>query len=405
MTSQICDKCGRRLEPDEITDGRCPDCGAPVAAAVYAQAVQMTQTAQSFFDWEKAAKQFASLGDYEDAPARAAACFEKAEDVNREAVYQQAKNRQGSTAEALRGKAELMRSIAGFRDADALAAEYSRQADELDAGRVEAEQVRAAASHAQTQAEKQQRSHRRRVIGWCAAAGAVVLIAVLAVSIFVLPARQYDKAMEQFNAGDYLAASEAFSKITTYRDSNEKLCSCYYNLGCAALQAGDDFGAEDYFDRAEDLGGYADSAVQLLAVRSDIYDKGLRLLEEGDLSGAQNAFDAIGNYEKAKAYKQFCRAVRVWNGEADDEQGKVDLKKAADILWKTADGTWFCEQTEQEFTVNAATRETEAPDLVIENNQLLWKADGVTYTVTFSSLRVLTLSSDGGAMNGTYDKV
>ncbi|MBE6757320.1 MAG: hypothetical protein E7552_02060 [Ruminococcaceae bacterium] len=386
----VCDKCNTPLN----AAGKCPAC-------TYAQAAALESRAASFGDFETAAKLFLSAGDYEDAAARAASCFARAEDCNREAIYAQAVKRQGVDRISWQGKADLMRSIAGYRDADALATEYQQKADDLAA---EAENARREKEEArQADAHRAHTDHKRKrkflVLG--VSTGGAVLAIVLVVSLLILPQVQYKKARKLIEAHKYLAAAEAFSAIVPYSNSEEYLGFAYYSLGMEAVEAGNDLAAADYFTKA----GNAKSApAELQAAKARLYDTALTALREGDFNAAQDAFNAADDYEDAKDYKHFCRALRVWNGDSTANADKMDLKKAENILWKVMDGLWYSDGNEQEISISAATRTSSTPDLKIADNTLRYTADGVSYTVEIHSLTTCRLLG-GGEYAGAYDKM
>lgn len=390
MAENVCNKCSAPLN----NDGKCPTC-------IYAQAVALEGRAASFGDFETAAKLFSGLGEYEDAPARAAACAARAEDCNREAIYSQAVKRQGTDQASWQGKADLMRSIAGYRDADALAAEYQQKADDLaaeaEAARQAAEEARRADAHRAHSDHKRKRKFLFLGVG----TGVAVLVIVLITSLLILPQIQYKKARKLINANEYLAAAEAFSAIVPYSNSEFYLAYAYYCLGMEAVEEGDDLAAVDYFTKA---GNEKTAPQELQAAKARLYDAALLSLRDGNFKAAQDGFNAADDYENAKDYKHFCRAVRAWNHDETVNADKVDLKKAEDILWKTMDGLWYSEGSEQEIAVSAATRASSTPDLTIVDNNLCFEADGVSYVVEIYSLTECRLIGNG-AYAGTYDKM
>lgn len=391
MAELLCNACGTPLD----AEGKCPAC-------VYAQAAALESRAASFGDFETAAKLFLSVSDHRDAAQRAAACTTRAEDCNREAIYTQAVKRQGVDQTSWQGKADLMRSIAGYRDADTLAAEYQQKADALAAEAENARREKEAARQADAHRAHANHKRKRKFLVLGVSTGVAVLVVVLVVSLFILPQIQYKKARELIYAHEYLAAAEAFSAIVPYSNSEFYLAFAYFSLGMEAVEKGDDLAAVDYFTKA---GNEKSAPQELQAAKARLYDAALIALRDGDFNAAQDAFNAADDYEDAKDYKHFCRALRVWNGDSTANADKVDLKKAENILWKTMDGVWYSDNSEQEITVSAATRTSSTPDLTItENNTLLWKADGISYTVEIYSLTSCRLIG-GDAYAGIYDKM
>ena len=415
MASYRCEHCDRVFDLDEVHGGACPSCGTSIPlthqqtetvtdpekqAETYQKAVELVARAKGFGDWEKAGKLFASIAGYKDADELAARCQEKAEEANKEAIYLQAKNRQSNTAEGLRSRAALMRSIAGYKDADQLAAAYQAEADQLAAEADRTREVKEAAQQVEKQAIHQKTRRKRKFALIAAAVAVVVIVAVLIVSLVIIPANQYEKAVKTFEAGDYTAANTLFSEIPHYKDSGEYLQKISYHLGVDAVAKGQYITAVEYFEKA---GQVEDAPVQLTLAQEVLYEEGLKALNNGEFTAAQTNFDAAGSYEDAKKYKQFCRALRVWNGD-EDEAKKMDVAKAEDVIWKVMDGVWYSDDSEQELVIDIATKKTDSPDLTVKDNTLQWKADGVTYTIEMTDTLTCTLKGNG-PWAGTYYKV
>ncbi len=384
MALTPCEKCGFPYDPSA---GKCPAC-------TYEQATALKARAKAFGDYETAAKLFLSAGDYKDAAAQAAECQTAAEDCNREATYHQAVKRQGVDQASWQGKADLMRSIAGYRDADVLAEEYQQKANAL-ATEAEAA-LREKEEERQKTAARAHTDHKRRrtflIIGLAAAA--FVLVSVLVISIVVMPSIQYKKALALYEKADYTAAAKAFAAVAPYEDSEQYLARSYYHLGVQAATAGDDLTALEHFLKA---GTAEDAPTQLLAVKERVYDTALNALKAENLAKAEELFNAADDYEDAKAYRHFCRALRVWNGDPAADSEKLNLEKAKDVLLsKIGDQCWYCESNNEEILPDAAHRFT------VEKDRLLWELNGVSYTVEMYSLKSLRLIGNG-PLAGLYE--
>ncbi len=379
-----CEKCGF---PHEPSAGKCPAC-------TYEQATALKARATSFGDYETAAKLFLSAGNYKDAAAQAMLCRTAAENCNREAIYNQAVKRQGVDKTSWQGKADLMRSLAGYRDADVLADEYQQKADAFAAEEETA--LREKEEERQKEAARAHTDHKRRrkylLITLAAAAG--VLIAVLVISLVVMPSLQYKKALALYDNADYAAAAKAFAAVAPYEDSEQYLSLSYYRLGIQAARAGDDLSALNNFLKA---GTAEDAPLQAQAAKERLYNTAKKALENGNIAKADDLFNAADDYADAKAYRHFCRALRVWNGDSDADASKVNLEKAKDVLLnKIGAYGWYCENNNEEILPNAAHHFT------VEKDRLLWELNGVSYTVEMYSLRNLRLIGDG-PLAGLYE--
>ncbi len=382
MALTTCQTCGCSYDPAK---GKCPAC-------TYEQATALKARAASFGDFETASKLFLSVGEYKDAAAQAAQCQAAAEDCNREATYNLAVKRQGVDQTSWQGKADLMRSIAGYRDADTLAEEYQAKADALAAEAANA--LREKEEERQKDAALAHSDHKRRrkflLIG--IAAAAVVLTAILVVSIVVMPSIQYKKAVALYDEADYTAAAKAFAAVAPYGDSEQYLALSYYRLGMMAVKNGDDLTAIGHLLKA---GTVEDAPAQMQAAKGRLYDAAQVALQNGEISKADDLFDAADDYEDAKAYRQFCRALRIWNGDPNADTSKMNLEKAKDVLLaKLSIGTW-CRETDYEKIVN--------PRYTVEKDKLLVELNGVTYTVEMYSLTKLRLIGSG-PLAGAYEQ-
>ena len=136
---------------------------------------------------------------------------------------------------------------------------------------------------------------------------AIVIIVVLllaggGVAAFFLtaPARDYDRAMQLKESGDYRAAIEIFSELGDTKDSAAQITDCRYLEAVQLMKDGKLDEAEKAF---ADLGDYKDSAEQ---IRQCEYEKANALLDSGDYEGARDAFRALGDYSDAQDKAKEC---------------------------------------------------------------------------------------------------
>lgn len=404
MTSFTCKACGKEFDPEELRGGCCPYCGAPVSAdgqtdrvtdpekqaEIYEKALSYCAKAASFGEWDTAAKLFASVSGYKDAQERAAQCRGKAEEARCEAVYLLALRRQGGTVEALRGKAELLRTLPGYKDSEELADQYERQAAEMEADLIAARREQQEKRQQESAAVRERSGKRRKAILIAAAVGAVILAAVLVVSLWIIPKGQYDLGLARFNAGDYPGAREIFENIPHYGDAADYLGRINGHMGIEAAGRGEYREALVFFEQTggrEEFKGPMEEVLDILnrQAMDDFY--------RGDFASAQKKFDDVDKYpgyEIARAYKQLCRAIRLWNREEGVNAEKLDMKEALPAVKRIADGTWYCEATGNEISPSG---------IKAEENRLVWQE----YTLEFRSASALSLTGDGG-LAGEYEK-
>lgn len=72
----------------------------------------------------------------------------------------------------------------------------------------------------------------------------------------------YSKAMEQFEAGEYLSAKEGFTALGDYEDSPEMVKKCDYQLALALMQEGN---YSEALTRFQALGDYEDCEARIVA--------------------------------------------------------------------------------------------------------------------------------------------
>ena len=234
--------------------------------------------------YREAAAAFAHISGYRDADARAQDCLRRAEELEQEAKYAAALARQREDAiPALQEAAGLFAALTGYRDADARAQDCLRRAEELE--------QRRAAEQAQ-RLRTQKRLRRTAIIALPAA------LALLVISIVLMPVISYRQAEKLLQAGRYEEAASAFSAYGEYRDSAQLY---RYAEAMALLEA------EQYNEAAAAfaaLGDYEDSAERALACR---YAKAEVLLEAEQYDEAAAAFAALGDYEDSAERALACR--------------------------------------------------------------------------------------------------
>lgn len=184
------------------------------------------------------------------------------------------------TPEAYREAAAAFAHISGYRDADARAQECLRRAEELE--------QRRAAEQAQ-RLRTQKRLRRTAIIALPAA------LALLVISIVLMPVISYRQAEKLLQAGRYEEAAAAFSAYGEYRDSAQLY---RYAEAIALLEAGQYHGAAKAFDA---LGEFRDSA------QLHRYATAMALLETGQYDEAAKIFDALGDFRDSAERALACR--------------------------------------------------------------------------------------------------
>ena len=256
---------------------------------------------------------FEKLGDYRDAPVRAAELMEK--------QYREAGQlkEDGRLTEAL----EKFSSLEGYLDSD-LQAEQIRA--ELEETGELPEQTDEDASSGTEQdgsgtegpgTDPEQKRLQRILI----AAAALLLLFILAgIPLYaqkIRPALEYRKACGMMRDGGYEEAAALFRDLGDYRDSRQKVRECEealldrrYQEALAQKEAG---GYEEAIRMFTGLNGYRDSTEQIRLCREALLEKSyqaaLRMKEELRFEEAAEAFDALNGYKDSRSQASFCRTA------------------------------------------------------------------------------------------------
>ena len=289
--------------------------------------------------YREAAAAFAHISGYRDADARAQDCLRRAEELEQEAKYAAALARQREDAiPALQEAAGLFAALTGYRDADARAQDCLRRAEELE--------QRRAAEQAQ-RLRTQKRLRRTAIIALPAA------LALLVISIVLMPVISYRQAEKLLQAGRYEEAAAAFAELDDYADAAERALACRY-VGAEALLE-----AEQYDEAAAAfaaLGDYEDSAERALACR---YAKAEVLLEAEQYDEAAAAFATLDEHadsaERALPYRYVWAEALLEAGQTSEAaiafgraDGYRDARARSAALWAgvaqrdaIAAGDWY----------------------------------------------------------------
>ena len=314
------------------------DEGDSRSAALYEQAVERREKeyqlickqqaeAKEDHHFRSTASKFDHLGNYKDCAERAKQCWEMAEQLQKQADAEKA--RQLAKKAAQRKRAVLIVAVIVIILAAAwyitqvfLPAQRYKAADRLYGEG----QYSEAAQAFETLGDYQDSSTR------------------------ALQAR-YAYAEKLLTDGDYDAAISAFAALGNYSDAARRIQAAHYAKAESLLAAGNNDGAIAEFEAA---GDFEDAAERLQAIH---YSKAEALLAAGDYAAAISAFEALGNYSDA--------AQRVYYTQAQALESAGDLNAAA-IKYGFATG--YADARERSFdlwaqitdreTVSAGSRHT-----------------------------------------------
>ena len=258
---------------------------------LYSDAIDAKALASNEEGFLAIAQEFRKIPGYKDADEQAEQCKLRAEECRKDVIYQAAVAQMcGKTVPAQAAAASQFEQIVGWKDADEKLALCRQTIAELEA---EEERQRLKA----LREEKW-----RKIIKWVALGCLGAIVAAL-VWLYVLKSpMKYRRAVKLEEAGEYDAAIELFAELGDYRDSDNRILSCYqgkhYQEAVDIMESGDYALARDAFST---LGDYKDSAQQMkkcdTAVKEETYQSALAMMNEGKKKKAAKLFASLGNYK------------------------------------------------------------------------------------------------------------
>lgn len=116
---------------------------------------------------------------------------------------------------------------------------------------------------------------------------------------------KYDKAMSDYNAGNYQAARSSFEALGKYKDSQEMIQACDYAQASAWM---DDEKYEKAAELFVTLGEYEDSQDKNKACN---YALAKELMADEEYAKAAQLFETLGDYEDSAEKMQKCRTNEI----------------------------------------------------------------------------------------------
>ncbi|MBR6040378.1 MAG: TIR domain-containing protein [Clostridia bacterium] len=273
----------------------------------------------------EAIEKLRQIPGWKDADVQIGLCEQKIETIRintenarKDGIYQQALSRMKDEA-ALTGSVsvvkkspierhkkaiELLRSIPGWRDAEAQIELCEQHIRELQAQaeheRIEAERKAEEDRIAAEKAAKKRTLTMAIVIPTVAACIAFVIV-LFAV---ILPNQKYKAAVKLYENGEYEEAIAAFEALNGYKDSEAQIENCKTAMQDreydAAVALCDEGKYEEAYTAFALMDGYRDSAAQMEACKTAIkdrdYDAAAALYDAGKYEDAIAAFKALDGY-------------------------------------------------------------------------------------------------------------
>jgi len=180
--------------------------------------------------FQDAASEFQKIPGFKDADALAAQCPELEEEWRKESIYTKAKavitrkySSEKENAEEYVEAISLFRQIPGYKDADELISSCEQRIQEIQ--------------ELQAKETEEAKKEKKAVL---IAVGIFFLLFVIIYIIWnvIIPASQYDDALDLMKAGKYEEAIEAFQELDGYKDSEDKIEECKYRQAIALMEIG-----------------------------------------------------------------------------------------------------------------------------------------------------------------------
>ncbi len=344
-------------------------------SAIYNNACGIMKSAAAQKAFLKGAELFKSISGFRDADALAAQCLEKAEGCRKDALYTYAKSRMtGWNTASCEEAIAIFKTIPGWRDADSQIYACQKRIEEIKAK------------------NEKNKKQLKRVVAITVPIICVCIAFVIVLCTVIIPQLKYNKAMNLLESGDYDSAYALLEEINKYDDikvskynrAMKLLESEDYDSAYSLLEEIDDNEtiASSKRSRAMNLleSGYYYSAYALLeeigdseTIASSRRSRAMKLLDSGNYDYAYTLLRAIGDNETILASK-YDRAIKCIDS-GDYESAYILLK---DISYKDS--------------------KEKCADIKTKYNQILMRKAAVRDKITFG-----TYEQDNVTSNGTED--
>ena len=189
-------------------DRKAEECQNKAFEFLYNIASDAEAAARSSEEYNSAAREFEKISSYKDSLAKAAECREKAQLAQKEETYQSAMTLQKyDTIGALQEAVQKYNGLGDYKDSPEQKEKCKARIEEIN---------------------KERKKKKRITLISCTAIGSITaaLIAfVIVLNNVIIPNKNYNKAMDLYNSGNYEEAIEAFEDLNGYKDSKDKIIS------------------------------------------------------------------------------------------------------------------------------------------------------------------------------------
>lgn len=187
-------------------------------SAIYNNACGIMKSAAAQKAFLKGAELFKSISGFRDADALAAQCLEKAEGCRKDALYTYAKSRMaGWNTASCEEAIAIFKTIPGWRDADSQMYACQKRIEEIKAK------------------NEKNKKQLKRVVAITVPIICVCIAFVIVLTTVIIPQLKYNKAMNLLESGDYDSAYSLLEEI----DDNETIVASKYDRAIKCIDSGD----------------------------------------------------------------------------------------------------------------------------------------------------------------------
>ena len=308
-------------------------------SAIYNNACVIMKSAAAQKAFLKGAELFKSISGFRDADALAAQCLEKAEGCRKDAVYTYAKSRMtGWNTASYEEAIAIFKTIPGWRDTDSQIYACQKRIEEIKAK------------------NEKNKKQLKRVVAITVPIICVCIAFVIVLTTVIIPQLKYNKAMNLLESGDYDSAYALLEEINKYDDIKVSK----YNRAMKLLES------EDYDSAYALLKEIDDNETIVASKRS----RAMKLLDSGNYDSAYGLLNEIGDSETIASSK-YNRAIKCIDS-GDYESAYILLK---DISYKDS--------------------KEKCADIKTKYNQILMRKAAVGDKITFGTYEQDNVTSNG----------
>lgn len=359
-------------------------------SAIYNNACGIMKSAAAQKAFLKGAELFKSISGFRDADALAAQCLEKAESCRKDALYTYAKSRMtGWNTTSCEEAIAIFKTIPGWRDADSQIYACQKRIEEIKA-QEEAARLEALRKAEEKRIAAAKRAKRLKKFAAIATPVLCVCIAfVIVLCTVIIPQQKYNKAMNLLESGDYDSAYSLLEEINKYDDIKVSK----YNRAMKLLES------EDY-DSAYSLLKEIDDNETIVASKRS---RAMKLLDSGNYDSAYGLLNEIGDSETIASSKR-SRAMKLLDsGNFDSAYGLLrEINDIDTIFASKYDRAIKCIDSgdyESAYIllkdISYKDSKEKCADIKSKYNQILMRKAAVGDKITFGTYEQDNVTSNG----------